>query len=152
MDLPPSTPEDLARIESLIEAWSREQLAENPSVDSVERDETERLWRIRLLGEEKDVFTVWFRLGQRSLDVETFLMPAPEENHGELYEHLLRRNASLGEFRISLGEEGAVFLMARSQNANVAEEQLDRLLGAAYMYTEQFFRPAMRIGYASKFK
>ena len=31
-------------------------------------------------GEEKAVFSVWFILRQRSLFVETYVMPAPDEN------------------------------------------------------------------------
>ena len=32
-------------------------------------------------GEEKDITTVWLTLGQRTLRYETYVMPAPEENH-----------------------------------------------------------------------
>ena len=35
---------------------------------------------------------MWFTLGQRTLHFETYVMPAPEENHERFYEHLLRRN------------------------------------------------------------
>ena len=31
------------------------------------------------------------------------------------------------------------------------DDELDRIVGASYAYVEQWFRPAMRIGYASKF-
>jgi len=34
----------------------------------------------------------------------------------------------------------------------IDEGELDRILGSLYVYTEQFFRPAMRIGYESKFR
>ena len=43
-------------------------------------------------GDDKEFITVWFTLGQRTLRYETYVMPAPEENDGEVYEHLLRRN------------------------------------------------------------
>ena len=49
-------------------------------------------WYVRMRGDDKDFTTVWFTLGQRTLRYETYVMPAPEENDGELYEHLLRRN------------------------------------------------------------
>ena len=42
----------------------------------------ERRWYVRLRGEQKDTFTVWFTLRQRTLHYETYVMPAPEENHG----------------------------------------------------------------------
>ena len=42
-------------------------------------------WMIRLRGEEKDVIALWLTLRQRTVHVETQLMPAPEENRETLY-------------------------------------------------------------------
>jgi hypothetical protein len=33
----------------------------------------------------------------------------------------------------------------------IDEPELDRILGSLFEYSERFFRPAMRIGYASRF-
>ena len=44
----------------------------------------ERRWFVRLRGEQKDMFTIWFTLGQRTLHYETYVMPAPEENHARV--------------------------------------------------------------------
>ena len=128
------------------------QLDDNPAVAAVERDPTEvRRWFVRLLGEEKDVFSVWFTLGQRTLRYETYVMPAPEENHAELYEHLLRRNVGLYGATFAIGEEDAVFLVGQLPLHALDDDELDRILGTMYEYTERFFRPALRIGYASRF-
>lgn len=149
----PATPDELDRYELRIDAWLHEQLADNPTVVAVERDtETdERRWFVRLVGEEKSVFSVWFWLRQRTLMVETYLMPAPEERAGELYEHLLRRNGSLRDFSLSIGDEDGIYLRAQIPVEWIGDEELDRLLGSAYEYTERCFRPAMRIGFASRF-
>jgi hypothetical protein len=151
---PPSTPDELDRLEGLIDAWSATQAADNPAVDAVVKDETpgERRWFVRLLGDEKSVFTVWFHLRQRLLHVETYFMPAPEERAGEVYEHLLRRNRRLHGFQFAIGEEDAVFLATQVPNSTVDEVELDRLLGSAYADVEQCFRPAMRLGFGSRFK
>jgi hypothetical protein len=37
-------------------------------------------------------------------------------------------------------------------NDAVSEDELDRILGSLYAWVEQFFRPALRIGFASRFK
>ena len=135
-----------------IESWMQRQLDDNPAVAAVERDPTEvRRWFVRLLGEEKDVFSVWFTLGQRTLRYETYVMPAPEENHAELYEHLLRRNVGLYGATFAIGEEDAVFLVGQLPLHALDDDELDRILGTMYEYTERFFRPALRIGYASRF-
>ena len=66
---------------------------------------------MRVHGEEKDVFTIWFTLRQRTLHYETYVMPAPEENQAEFYEHLLRRNRKLHGAAFAIGDEDAVFLV-----------------------------------------
>lgn len=111
----------------------------------------ERRWFVRVSGEEKDVFTIWFALGQRTLRYETYVMPAPEENHEQFFEHLLRRNRRLYGAAFCIGEEDAVFLAGQIADESVNEDELDRILGSLYAWTEQFFRPALRIGFASRF-
>ena len=43
-------------------------------------------------------------------------MPAPEENHEQFYEHLLRRNLKLYGAAFAIGEEDAVFLVGQLSN------------------------------------
>ncbi len=149
----PSSPDELDRLEQVIDEWLEAQRVENPVVAAVEHGEPgERRWFVRVHGEQKSVFSIWFWLRQRSLHVETYFMPAPEEQHAELYEYLLRRNSKLTTMRFAIGEEDAVFLVTEIDNASVSPSVLDRALGSAYAYTEHYFRPAMRIGYASKFQ
>ena len=153
-DLPPATPEELEAFDTLIESWLRVQLDENPTVASVERDDEsgERRWIVRVNGEEKSVFSVWFHLRQRTLHVETYMMPAPEENLAQVYEHLLRRNLKFHGFSFAIGAEDGVFLIGQIPVQWISEAELDRLLGSTYVYVEQCFRPAMRIGFASRFQ
>ena len=147
-----TSPEELDALEARIDAWLAAELAENPTVAAVDRGEAgERRWYVRLAGEQKDTFTVWFTLDQRTLHYETYVMPAPEENHQAFYEHLLRRNLGLFGASFAIGEEDAVFLVGRLSNAAVDEAELDRVLGSLYAYVEQCFRPALRIGFASRF-
>ena len=147
-------PGALDALDARIETWLAEQLDENPAVVAVERDveSGERRWFVRVRGEQKDVFTIWFHLRQRTLHYETYLMPAPEENPAELYEHLLRRNLKLHGAAFAIGDEDAIFLVGQLPNSAVDEDELDRVLGSLYQWVEQYFRPAMRIGFASRFK
>ncbi|MXZ30027.1 MAG: YbjN domain-containing protein [Acidimicrobiia bacterium] len=149
----PATPTELAEIEGRIDAWAARQLAPDASVASVERaDPPLRRWYIRLAGEEKSVFSVWFTLRQRSLHFETYFVPAPEENRTRLYEYCLRQNLKLRGARFAIGAEDALFLIGEIAAADVADDELDRILGTVYEATERHFRPAMRIGYASRFR
>ncbi|MSO87733.1 MAG: hypothetical protein EXQ71_09470 [Acidimicrobiia bacterium] len=149
----PSSPEDLQILDHRISDWLAEQLRNNPLVVAVERDHEsgERRWFVRVTGEAKDVFTVWFHLRQRTLHYETYVMPGPEENHALFYEHLLRRNRRLYGAAFCIGDEEAIFLLGQLDNRSVTTEELDRVLGSLYAWVEQYFRPALRIGFASRF-
>jgi len=146
----PSTPEELIAITELIDGWLDAQLAENPVVTAVEREAAERRWFVRVTGEEKDVYSIWFQLGQRTLGYETYVMPAPEENPAEFYEHLLRRNKGFYGLAFEIGEEEAVFLAGQLANDAIDDDELDRVLGTVYAAVEQCFRSALRIGFASR--
>jgi hypothetical protein len=149
----PADQATLDRIAALIDDWSLSELRDNASVLGVETelDNGVRRWLLRLSGEEKQFIAVWFSLRQRSLFVETYFMPAPEENIEACFTYLLRLNARLGGMRFAVGQEEAVYLMGSISVHHVSAGELDRLLGCAYAYTEAYFRPAMRIGYQSRF-
>lgn len=150
-------PLDVAELDDLasrIGGWLDERLRSDPVVEAVIRDDTVgvRRWFVRVLGEERAVFTVWFELRQRNLHVETYLMPAPEENQGRLYEWLLRRNAGLAGLTLAIGDEDAVYVRGEVPAVWVDEDVVDRLLGSSYAVVERLFRPAMRIGFESRFR
>ncbi len=151
---PSASPEQLLQVERDIERWLDLQLRENGCVASIERDPSRdfRRWVVRIEGEEKSFSAVWFHLGQRTLHVETYFMPAPEENHARLYEYLLRRGQKMSGFSFVIGLEDAIYLTGQTPVSRVDDDELDRMLGSVYMYVEHSFRPAMRIGYESRFK
>lgn len=149
---PPPAPAVLAQVEATIENWAAGELADNPVVEAVVRGEPgEHRWYIRVRGEEKDVFTVWLTRRQRMLHYETYFMPAPEENHRQLFEHLLIRNQKLVGVAFSIGDEDAVFLKGAIPIEQVDEKALDHMLGLLYVAVEQCFKPALRVGFASRF-
>jgi hypothetical protein len=144
----------LDTIEMQIDVWLADLRATNPAIAAIDRGEPfddVRRWFVRLLGDEKEFTTVWLLLGQRTLRYETYVMPAPEENHGAFYEHLLRRNEKLVGVHFSIGQEDAVFLRGELPLAALDAEELDRIIGTLYATVEQCFRPALRIGFASRF-
>jgi hypothetical protein len=142
----------LAVLERRIDEWLAAIAAGWLPGEAIERGEgDERRWYIRLRGEDKDFTTVWLTLGQRTLRYETYVMPAPEENDGALYEHLLRRNERLVGAHFSIGIEDAVFLRGELPVESVTEAELDRVIGTLYATVEQCFQALLRIGFASRF-
>ncbi|MGH9135814.1 MAG: YbjN domain-containing protein [Acidimicrobiales bacterium] len=148
---------ELDEVEAQIDAWAQRQLGEGGSdragmVAAVDRGEPgERRWFVRVRGEAKDVFTIWFTLRQRTLAYETYVMPAPEENAERLYEFVLRRNPSMFGAAYAIGEEDAVFLAGQFPAAAVTDTELDRILGSMWAWVERDFGPMLRIGFASRF-
>ena len=151
--MPVASTAELDALDGAIDGWLATALAENEALVAVDRGEPgERRWYVRMKGEEKDFTTVWLTLGQRALHVETYVMPAPEENEAAFYAHLLRRNRAARGLWFCIGDEDALYLVGQLPLALVDEANLDRVLGSAYRYVEDWFRPALRIGYASRFK
>lgn len=149
----PVSDAELDAIERLIDSWLEAAADSKEAVSAVERGpEGSRRWYVRVSGDEKEVWTIWFTLGQRTLHYETYLVPAPAENHAQFYEHLLRRNRRLTGLKLEIGPEDAVFLSGSTPVMQVTAGALDGILGSMYATTELVFRPAMRIGYASKFR
>lgn len=148
----PASVDELDRLEARIDAWLLSQVDENPVVVAVERDQPgSRRWFVRVRGEEKDVYTIRYHLRQRTLHYESHFMPAPEENHAELFAHLLARNLKLYGGSFAIGEEGAIMLQGHLDRSMINADELDRVLGSMYAWVEQFFKPALRIGFASRF-
>jgi hypothetical protein len=145
--------DDLDALERQMDGWLASIRRGNSAIAAVDRGEPgERRWFVRMRGEEKDITTVWLTLGQRTLRYETYVMPAPEENHAEFYEHLLRRNDGLVGAHFSIGAEDAVFLRGELPVVALAEAELDRILGTLYATVERCFRAALRIGFASRLR
>ncbi|MEY2565694.1 MAG: hypothetical protein QOE35_223 [Actinomycetota bacterium] len=151
MPVDAATPEELAGFAALIDRWTMAESEVNPIVAAVDFDPELRRWYVRLRGEEKAFTTVWLTLRQRTLHYETYFMPAPEENIEAAYEYLLRANMRLFGMRFAIGAEDAVYLVGQMPLSAVDEDELDRIVGSTYAYAEQYFRPAMSIGYATKF-
>lgn len=143
---------ELGQLELLIDATLNTALDEIDAVAAVERGDIDQpFWYVRLDGEAKQHFSAELTLGQRTLVVESYFMPEPEENREALFAHLLTRNKSMHGLHFVIGSENAVYLRGQVDNRYVDGDMIDRLLAAVYDYTEQFFAPAMRIGYESKF-
>ncbi len=146
-------PAELDQIEALIDATLHTALAEIDAVAAVERgDIAQPFWYVRIDGESKQHFSAQYTLGQRTLVVESYFMPEPEENREAVFEQLLTRNRSMHPLQFVIGGENAIYLRGQVDNRHVDVDVVDRMLAAVYDYTEQYFVPAMRLGYESRFQ
>lgn len=149
--VPPATVEQLDEIETRLDRWFDLQAAENPMVAALERGgRGERRWYLRVRGVEKEVFTIWWTLRQRTLHYETYVMPHPAARRDEVFEFLLRRNAKIYGAAFSIGPEDAVFLSGQLAVEHLDDAELDRILGTLWEWTERTFRPAMRLAFGDR--
>jgi len=145
-------PEQLAALDLRVAAWLAELASEHDHILAVDRtDDGVVRWHVRMRGDDKEFTTVWLTLGQRTLRYETYVMPAPDENAAELYEHLLRRNDGIVGAHFSIGIEDAIFLRGEMPVVQVSLPELDRALGTLYAQVEQSFQALLRIGFRSRF-
>ncbi len=153
-EFPPAGAAELDDLELLIGDWLQAQLESNPSLLAVDRDPrpAERRWLVKVSGDEKVAFSIWFHLQQRTLEIETHVAPAPMQRPADFYEYFLHQNHRLKGVSFGIGAEDAVYLRGHLRVSEVDEAQLDRLFGSVYAATEMCFRPAMRIGYGDRFE
>jgi Putative bacterial sensory transduction regulator len=109
-------------------------------------------WLLRLRGEERDVITLWLSLRQRTVHVETEVMPAPEENRETLYRYLMLKNAELRELHLAIGPEDGIYLMTQIPIGEVTVERLDEVVGATLTYVEEIYPTAMAMGLSSLYR
>lgn len=143
---------ELEAVAGRVDRWLTAQKNEHPLVAEAQRvpGEVPR-WYVRLLGEQKDAIAIWLTLRERTLHYESYVLPAPEENHAEFYEQLLRRNLKLYGLTFAIGAEDGVYLVGQRSAAEVDDDALDWIVGTMYHTVEQCFRPALRVGFASRF-
>jgi len=142
----------LAGLERRLDEWLAELADAHDHILAAHRStDGDARWFVRMRGDDKEFTTIWLTLGQRTLRYETYVMPAPEENDAELFEHLLRRNDRLVGAHFSIGVEDAVFLRGEMPVAQVSRDEIDRALGTLYAQVEQCFQGLLRIGFRSRF-
>ena len=146
-----NSPSELKLIQKRVGEWLQSELAKDLVIKSVDYDQEESRWYVRVSGEEKQNYMILITLGQRTLHFETYVMPAPEENEAKFYEHILRRNQKLHGIFFLIGDENALYLSGELQNEWITKKNLDWIIGSMYAAIELTFKAALRIGFASRF-
>jgi hypothetical protein len=125
-------------LERRIAGWLED---EGSSVEYAEK--VEGRWAVRVGQETRDATTVWFTVGERSLEYEAYVLPAGEGTV-DLFRQALQRNMRGWRSFFALDGEGALLLRGRLPEAQVTDQELDLALGEIYEAIEVGFRPLLR--------
>ncbi len=112
-------------------------------------EELEGRWAIRMRQETRDATTVWFDVGERSLQFEAYVMPAPP-TPGDVHRQALVRNMRSWRAFFAVDSEGAVVVRGRLAFGQVTLEELDLALGEVYEMVEVAFRAMIRAGFPNR--
>jgi hypothetical protein len=126
------------------QAWLRD-----PASDVVWAGEYDGRWGIRMAQQVRDFTTVWFTIGERTVGIEAYLLPAPPHGHADVYRLCLHRNWRSWPASVALDERGDIFVVGRIPVDEVSAASLDRAVGAVYETVELSFRPLLRLGFQS---
>ncbi len=107
-------------------------------------EQVEDQWAVRMRQTVRDATTVWFRVGERSLSYQAYVIPGPETPGPEHRLALVRNRRSWRAF-FAVDEEGAIVLRGRLLSDRVTLEELDLVLGEIYEMVEVSFRSFIEI-------
>ncbi len=128
-------------LEERIRLW-----LEDPESNVEYAEELEGRWAVRMTQETRDATTVWFDVGERSLQFEAYFMPAPAMPE-EVHRQALVRNSRSWRAFFAVDPEGAIVLRGRLVSGQVSLEELDLVLGEVYEMVEIGFRSMIRAGF-----
>lgn len=111
-------------------------------------EQVEGRWAVRMRQEARDVTTVWFDVGDRSIRAEAYVIPSPPEAAAEVYRQCLVRNIGGWRCHFALDREGAVVIVGRLAAEHVDSLELDLLLGEIHQMIEVAFRPLARAAFS----
>lgn len=135
------------RLIAVLEAW-------------VADDENDAEWTgvhegkvgLRIAQRARDYTTIWFEVGQRTVGVEAYLLPAPRHNRTAAYEYCLNRNRTSWPAYIARDKQGDLYVLARHPVAELDTKAIEDLVGAVYETVELAFPALLQIGFTGREK
>ena len=108
-------------------------------IQTGEHDPTIPRWYVRFGCDGRDAATIYFDLHQRSLHYEVYFLPDPVSNRALVHELMLRANHGAYAIAASIARDGEIYLTGRTLLEHLDTEELDRIIGSIYEFTERWF-------------
>lgn len=104
---------------------------------------------VTLPGEKKLKTVASLVVGEQALSVSAFVIRNADENHGEFYQYLLRRNLRLPMLAYSIDSSGDVYVGGRIPLRAVTPELVDQVFGVLLEAADTPFNELLLIGFRS---
>ncbi len=129
------------------------------TIEAVLRDldiEWQRLddatFAVALPGEKRLKTACVLSVGTHALEIEAFVMRAPEENREQVYAWLLQRNSRMYAVSWAIDGTGDVYLCGRVPLASVSADELDRIFGSVLEYSDGSFNILLGMAFGSSIR
>ena len=107
---------------------------------------------VALPGEKRLKTACILTVGRHALEIEAFVMRAPDENREQVYEWLLQRNARMYAVAWTIDSTGDVYLVGRLPLSAVTADEIDRVLGCVLEYADGSFNVLLEMGFGSSIR
>ncbi len=107
---------------------------------------------VALPGEKRLKTACVLSVGAHALEIEAFVMRAPDENREQVYTWLLQRNARSYAVSWAIDAAGDVYLVGRVPLSSVSAEEIDRILGCVLEYADNSFNLLLEMGFGSSIR
>jgi hypothetical protein len=107
---------------------------------------------VALPGEKRLKTACILTVGNHALEIEAFVMRAPDENRERVYEWLLQHNARMYAVAWTIDSAGDVYLVGRLPLSAVSAEEIDRVLGCVLEYADGSFNVLLEMGFGSSIR
>jgi hypothetical protein len=107
---------------------------------------------VALPGEKRLKTACILTVGNHALEIEAFVMRAPDENRERVYEWLLQHNARMYAVAWTIDSAGDVYLVGRLPLSAVTADEIDRVLGCVLEYADGSFNVLLEMGFGSSIR
>jgi hypothetical protein len=107
---------------------------------------------VALPGEKRLKTACILTVGNHALEIEAFVMRAPDENRERFYEWLLQRNTRMYAVAWTIDSNGDVYLVGRLPLNAITADEIDRVLGCVLEYADGSFNVLLEMGFGSSIR
>jgi hypothetical protein len=112
----------------------------------------ESTFAVALPGEKRLKTACILTVGNHAVEIEAFVMRAPDENHQRVYRWLLQHNARMYAVSWAIDRAGDVYLVGRLPLTAVTADEIDRVLGCVLEYADGSFNALLELGFGSSIR